>query len=247
MFFDKIRQFGRSMAAGARQLGIAAFRAVRRLRLPKLTRQSAKPEIVAPRRPLTPYEVKMMIAAAQLSGKMSVRDAALIALLLATGLRTIEVQRARWEDLERLPGKQGARLKVWGKGKEGRTQEVFVDAETLTMLEAAKGARSGPFLFNGYKQLPLRTRSIRAAIDRLEQTAGLSGISPHCFRHTMATLAVENGIPMDEVQKRLRHDNPANTRIYTKWAFRRLQGALRRKSRFLNWLLRLFGIREPLA
>lgn len=235
------------MAASLWRFGIAAFRWLWRLRLPKLTRQSAKPEIVAPRRPLTPYEVKMMIAAAQLSGKMSVRDAALVQLLLTTGLRTIEIQRARWEDLERLPGRKGARLKVWGKGKEGRTQEVFVDPETLTMLEAAKGIRPGKFVFNGYKEQPLRTRSIRAAIDRLEQIAGLAGITPHCFRHTMATLAVESGLPMEEVQKRLRHDNPANTRIYTKWAFRRLQSALARKNRLLNFLLRLFGIRDPQA
>lgn len=245
MFFDKIRQFGRSLAAGARQFKIAAFRAARRLQWPKLRRQSAKPEIVAPRRPLTPYEVKMMIAAAQLSGKMSLRDAALVQLLLTTGLRTIEIQRARWQDLERLPGRKGARLKVWGKGKEGRTQEVFVDAETVTMLEAAKGIRPGLFIFNGYKEQPLRTRSIRAAIDRLEQIAGLGGVSPHCFRHTMATIAVETGVPMEEVQKRLRHDNPANTRIYTKWAFRRLQSAFARKNRLLNFLMRLIGFREP--
>lgn len=229
----------RRFAAHARLFVIAAFRWLRRLVLPKLTRQSAKPEIVAPRRPLTAHEVKMMVAAAQLSGKLSVRDAALVALLLTTGLRTIEIQRARWVDLERLPGKKGARLKVWGKGKEGRTQEVYVDAETLTMLEAAKGIRPGEFIFNGYKTNALRTRSIRAAIDRLEQIAGLQGISPHCFRHTMATMAIEAGVPMEEVQKRLRHDNPANTKIYTRWAFQRLKRALDRKNGRLNFVVRL--------
>jgi site-specific recombinase XerD len=64
-----------------------------------------------------------------------------------------------------------------------------------------------------YRQIS--TRNIERIIDKIEKRAKISKkLTPHVFRHTFATLAMENGADLADVQQLLGHENPSTTLVY---------------------------------
>ena len=161
---------------------------------------------------------------------VSLRDYAIVNLMLRTGLRTIEVIRATVGDIV-FNGEQRT-LKVWGKGKtegekgKGLNFVVLTDKAYLPIknyLEAArKGAKAGEPLFtstshqNSGQQLTTRTIS-RICKDGLK-AIGLDSreYTAHSLRHTTASSLLEHGQGINQVQQVLRHSSPITTQIYTK-------------------------------
>lgn len=153
------------------------------------------------------------------------RDYALVNLAVRTGLRTIEIVRARIQD---LTVKQGRRvLMIQGKGRDHREDYVILTDKALeplvSYLESCRpGAALGEPLFtnesrNGTGQA-LTTRSIRAIVGRGLDAIGLTTreYSAHSLRHTAAVHMIKAGKTLDEVQGELRHTSPATTQIYLK-------------------------------
>lgn len=153
------------------------------------------------------------------------RDYALVNLAVRTGLRTIEISRARIQD---LTVKQGRRvLMVHGKGRDHREDYVILTdkaiAPIMEYLETYRtGAALGEPLFtnesrNGNGQA-LTTRSIRAIVGRGLDAIGLTTreYTAHSLRHTAAVHMIKAGKSLDEVQGELRHTSPATTQIYLK-------------------------------
>ena len=161
---------------------------------------------------------------------VSLRDYAIVNLMLRTGLRTIEVTRATVGDII-FNGEQRT-LKVWGKGKtEGEkgkdwnfvilTDKAYIPIKNY--LEATrKGAKAGEPLFtstshqNSGQQLTTRTVS-RICKDGLK-AIGLDSreYTAHSLRHTTASSLLEHGINLLEVSHVLRHSSTVTTQIYTK-------------------------------
>ena len=161
---------------------------------------------------------------------VSLRDYAIVNLMLRTGLRTIEVTRATIGDIT-FNGEQRT-LKVWGKGKtEGEkgkdwnfvilTDKAYIPIKNY--LEATrKGAKAGEPLFtstshqNSGQQLTTRTVS-RICKDGLK-AIGLDSreYTAHSLRHTTASSLLEHGINLLEVSHVLRHSSTVTTQIYTK-------------------------------
>lgn len=160
----------------------------------------------------------------------SLRDLAIVSLMIGTGLRTIEVSRAQIGDICFMGEKRV--LKIWGKGKseseKGRDYNFVVLIDEVytpirNYLEAArKGAKSGEPLFtsNSHQNQggQLSTRTISGLCKEGLKAIGLDGkeYTAHSLRHTAASLMLENGKNLLEVQHVMRHESVNTTQRYTK-------------------------------
>lgn len=167
----------------------------------------------------------------------SLRNYAIVNLMLRTGLRTIEVSRAQIGDICYM-GEQRV-LKIWGKGKseadKGRDYNfvVLTDKTYLPIknyLEASRrGARIGEPLFtsNSHQNQGgrLSTRTISGLCKVGLKAIGLDGkeYTAHSLRHTTASLLLGHGETLLAVQRVLRHASVNTTQRYTKLKERELR------------------------
>ena len=157
----------------------------------------------------------------------SLRDFAIVNLLLRTGLRTIEIVNANIEDITTLSGEVSTQrvLKVLGKGREDKTDFVILTNKAYEPIRnyletCRKGAKKGEPLFvsnsrqNRGERLTTQTISklCREGLDAI----GLDGaeFSAHSLRHTTAVSLINKNVPLQEVQRVLRHTSPTTTQIY---------------------------------
>lgn len=168
---------------------------------------------------------------------LSLRDYAIVNLMLRTGLRTIEVTRAKVGDIC-FVGEQRV-LKIWGKGRsesekgKGFNFVVLTDKAYLPIrnyLQASrKGAKSGDPLFisNSHRNngQELTTRTVSGICKDGLKAIGLDGreYTAHSLRHTTACSLLEHGKSLTEVQHVLRHSSPNTTQIYTKMKEREMR------------------------
>lgn len=168
---------------------------------------------------------------------LSLRDYAIVNLMLRTGLRTIEITRAKIGDICYIGEKRV--LKVWGKGRseseKGRDYNFVVLTEKSYLpiknyLEASrKGAKSGDPLFASTSHRnhgqQLTTRTVSGLCKDGLKAIGLDGreYTAHSLRHTTACSLLEHGRSLIEVQHVLRHSSPNTTQIYTKMKERELR------------------------
>jgi site-specific recombinase XerD len=160
------------------------------------------------------------------------RDAALLELLYATGMRISEAASLTQDRLDLAR----RRLRVVGKGSKER--ELLFGRPAQAALEAylrggrphlaARAAAATPALFLNASGGPLSARGARLAVDRWVDAAGLaSRASPHTLRHSFATHLLEGGADLRSVQELLGHANLATTQIYTHLSDAALRGAYR--------------------
>lgn len=153
----------------------------------------------------------------------SLRDFAIVNLLLRTGLRTIEVVRADVGDITFKGDKRV--LLVWGKGHTEKDSFVVLTDKTYLpireYLDSRKGVKSGDPLFvsnsrrNGGERLT--TRTISGICKEGLREVGLDGkeFTAHSLRHTTAVEILKNGGEITDVQRVLRHTSPVTSQIYT--------------------------------
>jgi site-specific recombinase XerD len=151
-------------------------------------------------------EVERVLAAAD---ERSPWEAALVRLMVYTGIRVSELCTARAADFDPEKGS----LIVRRKG--GRNAIVAVPADAVTALARyLDGRRSGP-LFTGRLGGPLRRDEVAYRLSLLVRAAGITkNITPHSLRHTAATLARESGQDVRDVQKLLGHTKLETTMRY---------------------------------
>jgi len=172
------------------------------------------------------------------------RNVAMAYLMLKTGLRTIEVSRARIELLqEHVPGEKW-RLWVHGKGRGSADESVQVLKEVHEKIDAYLALRPRPLqgsdpLFattacldrGGAIVTPagkrLSTRAIHRIITEGLLLAGVKkpGIVVHSLRHSTPTFALLNDANPTRVQKMMRHQHYATTEIYVEEVQKLLDGA----------------------
>ena len=143
-----------------------------------------------------------------------IQEIALFELMFASGMRVSEIShlQIRSLDLER-----GVVL-VTGKGNKERLISIC-DEEVRTALHKHQQNRrevSGPAdsLFINRAGKRLSEQSIRLALRRYARRAGLEKITPHVFRHTVATLLLEQGVDLRFIQIFLGHSSITTTTIY---------------------------------
>lgn len=150
------------------------------------------------------------------------RDFAIVALLLTTGLRTIEIVRADVADLRTVG--DSTVLFIQGKGRDEKSEYVKVAPQVekalREYLKTRDSLNDNEPLFtstsNENKGGRLTTRTISKIAKTSLVNAGLNSdrLTAHSFRHTAGTLALMNGAELTQVQQLLRHTNINTTMIY---------------------------------
>lgn len=148
-------------------------------------------------------------------------------LLVATGVRISELCAIDLGDVS----PDGSSIRIKGKGNRERT--VFVSNLDLQarLVRACAHDRSGDStgepLFKSRRRLRLTPQAFRLRLHRLRASSGVAmRVTPHCLRHTAATLLLEAGVDIRFVQRLLGHASISTTEIYTRVVDESLRNAL---------------------
>ncbi|MDD6853078.1 MAG: tyrosine-type recombinase/integrase [Prevotella sp.] len=131
------------------------------------------------------------------------RDLAMIDLLLSTGVRVGELVKMNRADIDF----QERQCKVFGKGNKER--EVYFNARTKIHLQRYLKSRTddNPALF--VTLLKPHTRltisGVEVRLRKMGKDVHIDKVHPHKFRRTLATMAIDRGMPIEQVQKLLGH------------------------------------------
>ena len=133
----------------------------------------------------------------------NVRDLAILELLISTGMRVGELTRLNIADINF----QERSCIVLGKGNSER--EVYFSAKSKMYIKKYLETRTDNnealfvSLIKPYNRLGIS--GIEIAIRNLGKQANINKVYPHKFRRTMATMAIDKGMPIEQVQKLLGH------------------------------------------
>jgi integrase/recombinase XerC len=166
----------------------------------------------------------------QVEAAVALRDAALLELLYATGIRVSELCGLTADSFDH--GRRTVRVR--GKGDKERTVPVGLPALRAVTRWLATGrpalatAASGPALFLGVRGGRLDPRTARRIVHhRLREAGTTRDTGPHGIRHAAATHLLEGGADLRSVQEILGHSSPATTQIYTHVSIERLKSSYR--------------------
>ena len=145
-------------------------------------------------------------------GCNGIRNLAIIDLLYSTGIRVGELVNLNITDVNF----EARECVVFGKGDKER--RVYFDAKSKLHLQEYLNSRSddNPALFVTLDapHERLKISGVEIQLRRLGRRLNLNKIHPHKFRRTMATRAIDKGMPIEQVQKILGHSQINTTLQY---------------------------------
>jgi integrase/recombinase XerD len=196
------------------------FNPASELELPKVGRR-------LPKAVLSAKEADAIMAQADLSDPHGIRDRAILEVFYSCGIRRKELAELQLYDVD---AERKTLMVRQGKGKKDRLipignralQWITVYLETARPLLLCGGNEQTLFLSNigGPLEPDSLTEYVRHYIDAAD--IGKRG-SCHLFRHTMATLMLENGADIRYIQAMLGHAQLSTTEIYTQVSIKKLQ------------------------
>ncbi len=142
----------------------------------------------------------------------NIRDLALIDLLSSTGMRVGELVQLNRADIDF----ENRECVVFGKGDKER--KVYFDARAkihlLKYLESREDDNPALFvtLLRPYDRLKISGVEIR--LRELGRKLNIPKVHPHKFRRTLATMAIDKGMPIEQVQQLLGHQSIDTTMVY---------------------------------
>ena len=146
------------------------------------------------------------------------RNRLILEMLFATGLRVSELSNIKIKDIDFSERE----IKIMGKGSKERF--VFYNKECATVLDSYMrecrckllNGKDSEYLFINHLGDKLTDRGIRLIIDKIVKKSCIkSKVSPHTFRHTFATMLLNEGCNIKSVQELLGHSSLGTTGIYT--------------------------------
>lgn len=180
-----------------------------------------------PKHVLTKSEVEQVLNQPDTSEPMGLRDRAILETFYSTGMRRSELLHLSIFDIDR---ERGTVMIRQGKGKKDRMIPIgeravkWIDRYQNSVRPELAIGRSNATLFltsQGEAFTPDRlTQLVRRYVEAAD--TGKSG-SCHLFRHTMATLMLENGADIRYIQAMLGHAELSTTQIYTQVSIRKLK------------------------
>jgi len=170
---------------------------------------------------LSPVDVENLLQAPLKEEKQTpktLRDAALLNMLYATGMRVTEMVTLQLDDFDLESGVLHAPAK--GGGRRDLPLDADNQAIMQSYLEAgrpyfAKEAQEQA-LFLNHRGQQLTRQGLWLIIKAYAKKAGLSGaVTPHTLRHSFAAHKLSSGTKLQDVQKLLGHANISTTQVYT--------------------------------
>lgn len=145
-----------------------------------------------------------------------IRDIAVIELLFATGMRISELCSLKPADVDLA----GNNILIFGKGAKERILQIG-NAEVISALNLyrdtfAEDIEACGYFFVNRLRHKLSDQSVRFMINHYAALANINQhITPHMFRHSFATLLLEQDVDIRYIQKMLGHSSISTTEIYT--------------------------------
>jgi len=166
----------------------------------------------------TEQGLQALLAAVKGNDITAWRDRAILALAAIHGVRQIELHRLNKQDIQYrgdspiaiLQGKRGPRVIFLRPDVMATIQRYLsfrTDREEALFIALPPGRPPGG---------RMARRSINYLLRRYLDRAGLTDITPHGLRHTVATLALSGGARLEEVQDMLGHKSLDTTRVYAR-------------------------------
>lgn len=171
--------------------------------------------------PFADEEVQRILDAAS-----DMRDKAIIAFLASTACRVGEVVDIKTADVNM----NEREAKVYGKG--GKERIVYFDARAKIALREYMDTRDDacPYLFvcKQNDKRPLTVGAVETIVRNVGKKAGVEKCHPHRFRRTVATRAIDRGMPIEQTKELLGHSQIQTTMIYAKVSRENVKASHRR-------------------
>ena len=171
---------------------------------------------------LTPEQAKKILNNINRETIEGLRDYAIFNLLIRSGLRTIEAQRANINDIQQIAGQTV--LYIQGKGRDSKDDFIILTPATLEPIKAYINAgqkRNGeaPLFISHSRRNSgerLTVRSISRIIKKAMRAAGIDSerLTAHSLRHSAITYSLLGGATLQEAQQLARHTSILTTTIY---------------------------------
>jgi integrase/recombinase XerD len=180
-----------------------------------------------PKAVLTASEAEQILAQPKIDEPLGIRDRAILELFYSTGMRRLELANLKLWDLdaerETVTIRQGKgkkdRLIPIGVRAAGWLHKYVMDARPHLVVEPDDGT-----IFVSHLGETLNLDYLTQLVRTYVEAAGIEKHGAcHMFRHTMATLMLENGADIRFIQAMLGHAKLDSTQIYTHVAVRQLQ------------------------
>ncbi|MBW2178092.1 MAG: site-specific tyrosine recombinase XerD [Deltaproteobacteria bacterium] len=175
---------------------------------------------------LSPDEVKLLLSAPDPTSPAGARDAAMIELLYAAGLRVSELIGLKLHDVNL----EACFTRVFGKGSKervvpfGRYARQSLDIYIRHARPSLLKTFTSPFLFVARAGKPMSRQGFWKLLKRYSLKAGITkNITPHTLRHSFASHLLEGGADLRAVQVMLGHVDISTTQIYTHVARKHLK------------------------
>lgn len=147
----------------------------------------------------------------------SLRNLAILELLFATGMRVSEICNIKLSNFDF----ENCKLSIVGKGSKERAlyianNNVIAALEKFLNLRMNFNPRNSEFVFINRLGNRLSEQSVRYMINDMVRRAGINQhITPHMFRHTLATCLLDSGVDCRQIQNILGHSSIKTTERYT--------------------------------
>ncbi len=170
-------------------------------------------------KPLNEIEVEKLRRAA-----INRRDLAIIDTLLSTGMRVGEMVLLNRADIN------GNECIVFGKGEKERP--VYFNAKAIVSLNSYLEERNDEcealFVRLRKPNERISISGIEDVVRKVGKAAGIDKVHPHKFRRTAATLALNRGMPIEQVQQMLGHSHLDTTILYAQSTLENLKASHKR-------------------
>lgn len=148
--------------------------------------------------------------------KEIVRDIAVLEVLIGTGIRISELCNIKKENMTYINNE----IKIYGKGAKERIIPIYNKdmVEALRIYEKVfyKEISDSEYFFVNKRKNRLSSQSVRNMIKKYCKKINIDkNITPHMFRHTFATMLLDDDVDIRSIQMLLGHSSIMTTQIYT--------------------------------
>ena len=180
-----------------------------------------------PKQLLSADEVERILNQTLLHGELGIRDRAIIETLYSTGIRRAELANLKLYDIDT---RNGTLMIREGKGKKDRMVPIgsraghWIERYRDEVRPSLVVEPDAGYLFLHEYGEPFRRNRLTDLVKKYIRAAGIDKPGAcHIFRHTMATLMLDNGADIRFIQAMLGHSDLSTTQIYTQVSIAKLK------------------------